>query len=455
MPVTCKQDEGTRVSARLGRWGEEVRTRLWPLPVVALVVAVAVGTGLPRLDEAVGDDLPSGVTSYLFSGGAGAARTVLEAIAGSLITVTSLTFSLTVLTLQLASSQYSPRLLRTFTRDRFVHRVLALFVGSFVFALTVLRTVRTAEDGQDPFVPQMSVTLAFLLTLASALALVLFLAHLAREIRVETVMRTVHEETSGVVDRALDGRDTVSPDRLPGPPDGRDVVLPAAQSGFVLGVHGSRLCEAATAVDAVVVLDRPVGDAVVAGTPVARAWSLSGEPLGAARTDSLADGLAAAVRTGFERTMDHDLAFGMRQLTDVVVRALSPGINDPTTAVHGLNHLAALLVDLAGRDLGPRVHRDGDGVVRVVVPERGFAELLDLAVTQPRTYGAEDAEVLHALLMLLWAVACAVDGPEQAEAVRGQLERVRRTAAGGALDEESRARLERVSDQVEAALTGR
>lgn len=151
------------------RLRDETRTRLWPLPVVALVSAVALGIALPRLDAALADDLSPAVAAYLFGGGAGAARTVLSAIATSLITVTSLTFSLTVLTLQLASSQYSPRLLRTFTRDRFVHRTLALFLGSFVYALTVLRTVRTPEGGGAEFVPQLSVTVAFALTLASTL----------------------------------------------------------------------------------------------------------------------------------------------------------------------------------------------------------------------------------------------------------------------------------------------
>jgi uncharacterized membrane protein len=163
--------------------------------------------------------------------------------------------------------------LRTFTRDRFVHRTLALFLGSFVYALTVLRTVRTPEGSRDAFVPQLSVTIAFALTLASTLGLVLFLAHLAREIRVETILRNVDDDASGSIERVLGERDTVSAVELPrGPTAGESRVLLAPSSGFIVGVDAEVLREAALHAGAVVLVDRPVGDALVEGTPVARAY---------------------------------------------------------------------------------------------------------------------------------------------------------------------------------------
>jgi uncharacterized membrane protein len=168
---------------------DAIRTQLWPLPTVAVVIAVVLGIVLPRLDGRVDSRLPSGSGQYLFGGDADAARTLLDAVAGSLITVTSLTFSLTVVTLQLASGQFSPRLLRTFTRDLFVQSTLALFLATFIYALTVLRSVRTASSGQALFVPRLSVTIGFVLAVASVLGLVLFLAHLAQQIRVETMLR--------------------------------------------------------------------------------------------------------------------------------------------------------------------------------------------------------------------------------------------------------------------------
>ena len=190
----------TGLRSAVSRGQDTLRTELWPLPTLGVSVAVVLGVLLPRLDARLDDALPDATGVYLFGGGADAARTVLGAVASSLITVTSLTFSLTVVTLQLASSQFSPRLLRTFTRDRFVHVTLALFLATFTYALTVLRVVRTADEGQSVFVPQISVTLAFVLAIASVVGLVLFLAHLAREIRVETMLLNVHTDASRVLD---------------------------------------------------------------------------------------------------------------------------------------------------------------------------------------------------------------------------------------------------------------
>lgn len=184
---------------------EAIRSRLWPVPAAAVLVAVLAGIGIPELDAAIDDRLPPTVAGYLFGGGADAAREVLSAIAGSLITVTSLTFSLTLVTLQLASSQYSPRLLRTFAADRVVQRTLGLFLATFVYALTVLRTVRSGTDDTDDsaFVPQLAVTTAYLLAVASVIALVLFLGHLVRQIRVEAVLEQVRADTCETAARLL------------------------------------------------------------------------------------------------------------------------------------------------------------------------------------------------------------------------------------------------------------
>ncbi len=171
---------------------DAVRTQLWPLPILGVVVAAVVGVLIPHLDMAVDAHLPGWLDAVAFGGDGGAARTVLSAVAGSLITVTSLTFSLTVVTLQLASSQFSPRLLRTFTQDVFVQITLAIFLATFTYSLTVLRLVRSGDTGGSAFVPRIAVSVSFLLAIASIVGLVLFLAHLTRQIRVETMLQAVH-----------------------------------------------------------------------------------------------------------------------------------------------------------------------------------------------------------------------------------------------------------------------
>ncbi len=442
---------GKEMSARR----DALRTQLWPLPTLAVVLAVGLGVGLPRLDVQIADALPPLLTAYLFGGGAGAARTMLSAIASSLITVTSLTFSLTVVTLQLASGQFSPRLLRTFTRDRVVHLTLALFLATFTYALTVLRTVRTSNSDQPQFVPQVAVTVAFALTLASVLGLVLFLAHLAQELRVETMLRNVHNDASETLQRVLPERDSTAAGStaLPVPPASA-VPLLAGSSGFLTRVDERALLAAAVDADAVVILDRVPGSSLVAGTPVAEGW-----PRGAGSFDSdtrsrLGERMAKAVCTGFERTAAQDVGYGLRQLTDVATKALSPGINDPTTAVHALSHSAALLCELAGRDLGPRLLRDEQGEVRVVLRGPDFAELLELAVTQPRRYGAGDPLVLARLSSLLRELAWCVELPDQRREVADQLVRLRDTIAQQDFDARERAQLAGLAEQVQHALDG-
>ncbi len=432
---------------------DALRTQLWPLPTIGVGLALVLGVVLPSLDALIADELPAWVRTYLFGGGAAAARTVLDAIASSLVTVTSLTFSLTVVTLQLASSQFSPRLLRTFSSDRFVQVTLALFLATFTYALTVLRTVRTADGGQEMFVPRLAVTVAFVLALVSVLGLVLFLAHLARQIRVETMLRDVHAEASQTLRRVLPERAAAGGTVLPTPPVAA-VALPAAASGFIVRVHEGALLAAAVEADAVLFVDRHPGSSLVAGTPVGVGWPRATSSFDEDARSRLQQRVARAVSTGFERTAAQDVGFGLRQLTDVAVKALSPGINDPTTAIHALGHSSAVLCELAGRDLGPLLLRDDQHQVRVVLCRPGLRDLLDLAVAQPRRYGAGDPSVLTRLLLLLREVAWCAE-PDQRQAVAEQLTRMRATIAAQDFDVGERDRLAELAGQVEQALVGR
>lgn len=447
-----------RVSDLRGRLGvahDSLRTQLWPLPTLGVGLAVILGVALPRLDARIEDDLPRWLTDNLFGGGAGAARTVLNAIAGSLITVTALTFSLTVVTLQLASSQFSPRLLRTFTRDRFVQATLALFLATFTYTLTALRAVRTADGGQKMFVPQVSVTMAFVLAIASVLSLVLFLSHLAQEIRVETMLRNVHADANETIDRILPER-RAAPSRdvaLPAPPTDA-LPLRVAASGFLIRVDEEALLAAAVDADAVLLIDCYPGASLVAGTPIGVGWPRTEGLLDSDVQNRLIQRVAKAIRIGYERTGSQDFGFGLRQLTDVATKALSPGINDPTTAVHALNHSSALLCELAARDLGPRPLLDDRGQIRVVLRRPDLADLLELAVAQPRRYGARDPTVLARLTSLLCELAWHTDR-DQHQAVADQLARLHDTTTTQNFDAVERARLTQLAEQVEQALSGR
>ncbi|MFI6458509.1 DUF2254 domain-containing protein [Streptosporangium amethystogenes] len=431
------------------------RVQLWPLPTLGVLVAVGLGVGLPHLDAHVDDGLPAGVTAYLFSGGPEAARTVLSTVASSLITVTSLTFSLTVVTLQLASSQYSPRLLRTFTQDRLVHVTLALLLTTFIYAVTVLRTVRASLSDQAAFVPQLSVTAAYLLALISVVALVVFLAHLARQIRVESLLRAVHAEADATLRRCLDEKRPIGTADVPVIPMAGAASLCARSSGFLTSVDEKTLLAAATDAGAVVLLDRFPGDSLIAGTPIGVVWALDGgKALDQETVAALTERAADAVNTGYERTAAQDIAFGLRQIIDVAIKALSPGINDPTTAVHALGHAAALLCEAVGRDLGPRLLLDESGRVRVMLRSPDFPMLLELAVAQPRHYGAADPDVLERLFMLLREVAWSTQRLEHHRAVAEQLIRLSATARTQGHDRVEQARVDNLARSVREALVG-
>ena len=428
------------------------RTQLWPIPTVGVLAALALGVTLPRVDRSIDPRLPD-QASYLFTGGADSARSVLEAISGSLITVTSLTFSLTVVTLQLASSQFSPRLLRTFTRDLVVQGTLALFLGTFTYSLTVLRTVRTGDAGRTEFVPGIAVTVAFLLALASVIGLVLFLAHLTRTIRVESMLRSVHQDASATAEAELEISED-QPFSLAGLPPA-DVARPilADSSGFLVSVDAEAILASAVEADAVVMLLASPGSSIVSGVPIGAVWSRAATRLDDSSFDDIGDGVRRAVRTGFERTSTQDVSFGLRQLTDVALKALSPGINDPTTAVHALGHSSALLGELSHRDLGPGIRRDEDHAVRVILRRPGLEELLDLAIAQPARYGAEEPAVLHRILALLEELAWTCR-PHQKPAIRAQVTRLTRLVENSALAAEDRTSLTASAARAESALDG-
>jgi uncharacterized membrane protein len=407
-----------------------------------VVLAIGLGVLLPAVDGGLeSGDHP---LTFVFGGGAAAARDLLAAIAGSLISVTGLTFSLTVIALQLASSQYSPRLLQTFVSDRVVQATLAQLVLTFVYALTVLRTVRTesATDDDSAFVPRLSITVAYLLTLGSVLALVFFLGHLAQALRVETMLRDVHDEATRTITEELDGRggdQGVSAQRAGGLPTGRGTPLTARSSGFLVGVDEEAAAAAAQRARVVVRLAARTGDAVVTGTPIAHAW-----PIGSADgfdAEELEEALDGAVRLDFERSAGRDVAYGLRKIIDIAVRALSPGINDPTTAVHALSHASALLGELAVRPADARAVRDRDGTVRFVLPAWELPALVRLVLEEPLQFAEGQPAVLRRLAGLLREVAWRARGRGVDDLLRGYADRVADTAvrSAGVPDEEGQA----------------
>ncbi|MEO8220793.1 MAG: DUF2254 domain-containing protein [Specibacter sp.] len=406
-PKPRRAGASARRGGRIASLLDSARSQLWPTPLTAIIVAVAAGQLLPYLDLEVQDKVQPMVSAWIFGGGPTAASNLLQTIAGAMITVTALTFSLTVVTLQLASSQFSPRLLRTFTRDRFVHGTLALFLATFAFALTVLRSIRVSSAINEGFVPKISISVAFLLAVASVLALVGFLSHLARQIRVESMLRTVIDEAETSLGRIFP--DGEKPDALPAEsvfrcgPGFRPVE--STSSGFLLTVDSAAVCAAAAEAGAVVVFEAAPGDSLVRGVPFARAGSAAGGRLDNEAFAGLSHAVVESIGIGFERTSVQDATLGLQQLLDIACRALSPGINDGTTAVHAIGHISSLLCGLADRSTGSYLVRDDDGTAHVLVKRPELTDMLDIAMSQLLRYAMGDPRAAERTIKMLRELA--------------------------------------------------
>jgi uncharacterized membrane protein len=402
---------GLLVGRRRVLW-DHLAGALWVLPTVSVVVFLLAGAVLSRVDVDEGSPL----AKLAFQGSADDARSLLIVVSSTMITVTGLVFALTIVALQIASGQYSPRLLRNFMRDRGTQLVLSIFVGAFAYSTAGLYTVGVQGSGEDAFVPRLAVSGSLALALASVGVLIYFIHHLARSIQIDTIMRQVEREARRIIDDVYPDRPGYreAEERCPDPPL-EAVGLPAPHSGYLQAVHPDPLVRAAVADDLVIVLARQVGDHAVAGTPLAWAWSrAAGRPPPGA--GALGRALADAVQVGFERTMVQDVGFGIRRLVDIASKALSPAINDPYTGVQAVHHLSVLLCDLAGRRLGDWTIRDDRGELRVAVPRPAFPDYLRLGTAQIRRFGAGEPAVTRALIVLLrdTGMSAATEGRRQA-----------------------------------------
>lgn len=404
------------------------------MPSLSVATAIVAGLLLPRILV----DADSRMAAIVFGGSADGARAVLQVVAGSTITITGLIFSLTVVALQMASAQFTPRVLRTFLSDRGNQAVLSVFLATFAYALVVLRTVRGNTETSDGFVPQLAVSVAFLLTLLSVAMLVYFIHHLTTQLRVEEVMHDVRRATVHLIERRLERLgDAPRRPELPQPPEDAFRV-PVHSSGLVQVVEPGGIASFAADADVTVVLRAGVGAHLTEGTTLAWVWP---PPPDDDEADRYRRRIQAHVRIGQDPTLQQDVAFGVRQLVDIASKALSPGVNDPTTAVTAIQELAVVLAAAADRDLGPTVHRDGaEGRVTVVVPSVDFVALVRLACDQPLRYGANEPDVISALLLLLTDLAEVVTDDDRRETLQRQVSRIEERLTDG--DGESNERVE-------------
>ena len=382
---------------RLSSLMERIRVSLFFLPVVGVIISIVGAVVTIWIDGRLdlrGADLPLGVTSTVAS-----ARSVLSTVAGATMTFAAIAFSISLLIIQQASSQFSPRVVHTLFRDPFNKRVMGLVMGTFTYCLVVLRSVRSfGESGGDVVIPNLSVAMAVVLGIATIISIAAFLNHSAHSMDVSQILERVENEATGHARRQWNVAEFVKPPPEPiAAPDHPAHIVRFNRTGWVQQIDTDALLACLPDETTAWVHTYP-GRYAIPGAPLC---ALSAAPEHIEATERA---ILGTVSTGNTRTMQQDISFGLRQMADVGLKALSTGINDPTTAQDSIFHSAAVLAELLRRDPPPRELRgerdrrvvlveqpSGDDLVRLV-----FGELRRAAATQP-TVCIYLLEALHLL----------------------------------------------------------
>lgn len=372
------------------RWHtyEYVRNSLWIVPGLFVALAIVMGFALPQLDQETTD--PIGL-SY----GAGSAQAMLGAIVGGMITFTGFVFSILLLAVQFGSGQFSPRMLRSFLRDPTTKVSLGVFMGTFLYSLMVMRTIGLATD--PDFVPDDSITIALVWLLLSMTLFLRLINRTTQGLRVASVVRRVGREGTKIIQRTYPDpapdAGVGEPEPEPGPH--REVsrlVEQGEEAGIIQSVDDRGLVRIAQESDVVLEMTPPIGDPIGPGMPLFRI-------IGSGEVDE--ERLRHSVAIGDERTIRQDPAFALRLLADISAKALSPGVNDPTTSVQAIDQIELLLRLLAQRRLTPGESHDESGQVRLRYATRSWEDILSIALDETRQFGATSVQVTRRLRALL------------------------------------------------------
>ncbi len=415
-----------------------IRDSLWFVPSIWVVASAILAFAMITVDRRTPEFAAN--IPLVFGGGADGARGLLSSIAGSMITVAGVTFSITIVALQLASSQLSPRVLRNFMRDRSSQVVLGAFIGAFTYSILVLRAIR-AESGEiAAFVPSVAVSVGILFALLALGMFVFFIHHIASRIQLSAIVGNIADETTNQVRSEWTEEDeNGSPVELP---EGTPGHVAAGGSGYLQLVDLAQLRRMADEQRLVIQLLVKPGSWVQEDAPLFAVWPAS------AVDGDLAKRLRQQVSLGAQRSIEQDAAFGIRQLVDVALKAISPGINDPTSATDCIVRLGQILVASGRRHHPKRAYRDDDGGLRVVVPYDDWNDLVGLAFDQLRQYGAGSPDILIAMVSTLQTIASAV--PARAhDALRRQVELIAESLPEISLENDR----QRVTDAIRRALS--
>lgn len=395
---------------------DDVRGSYWFLPSIMVIAALGLAGGMIFVDTHAGADWMDGLP-WLYAARPNGARQVLSVISGSMITVAGTVFSVTIAAVVYASGQYGPRLLSNFMGDRGNQVTLGTFIATFVYCLLILRTIRSEDEAGagDGFVPNLALLVGVGLVLCSIAVLIYFIHHVPRQLHINRVVEDIGDRLLADIDRRFPKRIGAPADDQASQPDApsNPVLVPASSTGYLQVVEEEALMAFAREHDLVLRLRRQPGDFVQAGRPIVEAWPPERCP------ESAAAGLGQAFAVGSRRTALQDLRFLIDELVEIAGRALSPGVNDPFTALTCLDWLGAALSELAERDLPSPLRLDQDGVLRIVAPPETFEGFMARGFGALAQYCASDMVAALGFIRALGAVCLRCDDPERLRIVGG------------------------------------
>lgn len=351
-----------------------VRSSLWFIPVMCVLGGLILSAGTVAIDRIFDFE----VIPRLLTGGPDAAIAILTTIAASMVSLTALVLTITMVVVQLAMGQFSPRIVQTFLQDRPSQLTIGLFVATFAHAMVAMREVRFDEDQ----VPGVAIAVAYVLVLTSIAMLVMYVHHIGRSLRVSALIELVGNDTRQLLDQQY-------PDRL-SPLEADPGVVVANDSGVVTAIDREGLVELAVAADCVLHIVPAIGAFAPAGAPLVRVEG------GSRALDAAA--VASAFTLSLERTLDEDIAYGFRMLVDMAERSLADSaFLDPTTAVQAIDRLHDGLRQLCVRVFPDGRHHDDAGRVRVTIPVMEWGDFVHLAFDEIRLAGTESPQVTRRL----------------------------------------------------------
>jgi uncharacterized membrane protein len=388
-----------------------LRSSLWFVPIVCVLVGVGLSFATIAFDRSF-----EGVVPRSLSGDLDAALAILTTVAMSMVTLTGLVLTITMVVVQLAMGQFTPRVIRTILRDRPSQFAIGVFVATFAHAMLVMREV-AAPSRSDPngFVPGLAIVVAFVLILISIMVLVSYVHHIGQSLRVAALIDSVGDDTRKLLFELYPDVYAGEGSLTEPPLDALQQVVPAPSPGVLYKLDEGELVEAAESADVTIVILPRIGDFVPQGAPI---FNVHG--------GTVADGrrLLRGVALGRERTLHQDLGYGLQMLVDLAVRSLSKSMGDPTTAVQALDRLHDCLRQLAQRRFPSGRHVDSTGCLRLVVPQLTWQRYMDITLDELRHYAVSSIQVTRRLVVMLEDLA-AIAPAERRPPLRRQLELLR------------------------------